>query len=80
MSTETRVYETNQTTIPSQIRKKFDIQPNDIVLWEELEDGVKITFKKKISIYDVTGIVEGNSKNPTNAVKLKKIVGRGEKL
>lgn len=80
MTITTRVYNTNQTTIPSKIRKKFNIKPDDVVKWEELEDGVKITFEKKISIYDVTGIIKGDPKNPTNAVDLKKKMSRGEKV
>jgi len=68
---ETKVYSGNQTTIPSEFRKKHNIQKNDIVEWKEEKDGtIKVNFRKKVTIDDIIGI--GKTKNTTNAVKLKK--------
>ena len=39
MVIETKVYQKNQITIPSIYRKKYNIKPNDIVEWDENENG-----------------------------------------
>lgn len=71
MSIETKVYEGNQTTIPSEIRKKHNIQPNDIVEWKENKKGeIQVSFRKKTTIDDIIGI--GKTKEKTNAVELKR--------
>jgi AbrB family looped-hinge helix DNA binding protein len=80
VSIETKISKGYQTVIPSQIRKELNIDANDIMAWELKENGkVEINFRKKMSIYDVTGIVKGDPKHPTDAVKLKKKMSRGEK-
>lgn len=71
MAIETKVYQKNQTTIPAKFRKKYDIKPNDIVEWEENENGeVVVSFRKKISFRDMRGA--GTLKEKTNAVELEK--------
>ena len=71
MVIETKVYKKNQTTIPAVYRKKYDVQPDDIVEWEE-NDRVEIvvSFRKKLSFRDMMGA--GTVKTKTNAVKLEK--------
>ena len=67
----TKVYARNQTTIPSEYRKKYNVQPNDIVEWEENENGeLTITFRKKITFREMLG--KGTIKETTNAVELEK--------
>jgi AbrB family looped-hinge helix DNA binding protein len=39
MIIETKVYNRNQTTIPSEIRNKFNIKPNDLGEWLLSENG-----------------------------------------
>ncbi len=68
----TRIYKNNQTTIPSKIRKLFDVSEDTVMDWDLNSDNViTITFKsKKSSIHDLAGL--GKSKETTNAVELKR--------
>lgn len=76
---ETKIYDKYQTVIPSEIRKKLNLSPSDIVEWSLMDDGsVSLNFRKKMSLDDIIGIIE--TKEPTNAVKLKKMASRGEKI
>ncbi len=71
MVIETKVYKNNQTTIPEVYRKKYDVQPGDIVEWEENDCGeIVVSFKKKLSFSDMIGV--GTVKTSTNAVQLEK--------
>lgn len=75
----TKVYNNNQTAIPSEIRKKFNVKVNDIVEWIEDEKGeIKITFRKKSELKDIVGI--GATKKPMNSVKIQKKIDSGEKI
>lgn len=70
MVVETKVYQKNQTTIPTVYTKKHNVKPEDIVEWQEDDDGrLYVTFRKKVSISEMIGAGK-NSKN-TNAVKLE---------
>jgi AbrB family looped-hinge helix DNA binding protein len=43
----TKVYDNNQTAIPSEIRKMFKVQANDIVEWIVNENGeININFRR----------------------------------
>ena len=65
MVIETKVYKKNQTTIPAVYRKKYDVQPDDIVEWEENDRGeIVVSFRKKLSFRDMM--------TKTNAVQLEK--------
>jgi len=67
----TKVYNNNQTAIPSEIRKMFKVQANDIVEWIVNENGeININFRKRSRLDDIVGIV--SSKNPINSVKIQK--------
>ncbi|MBV1768421.1 MAG: AbrB/MazE/SpoVT family DNA-binding domain-containing protein, partial [Methanobacterium sp.] len=66
-----------QTVVPSEIRKKYSIGPGDLVEWVPSNEGVKLRFRKKTSLQDITGIVETKE---TDTVKLKKKVQRGESV
>jgi len=46
--------------------------------WITTTEGVKIRFRKKVSLLDIAGI--GKTKEKTNAVELKKRAQRGEKM
>lgn len=79
MTATTKVYKSNQTAIPSEIRKKFNVAPDDIVEWNINEDGkVELTFRKKVELEDVLGLIK--EKLPYNAVELKKMASKGEKI
>jgi AbrB family looped-hinge helix DNA binding protein len=77
MSCETKISKGFQTVVPSDVRKKFGINPGDIVEWQITKEGVKISFRKKVTIEDIFGMVDGPK---TDAVELKKKVQRGEKI
>ena len=70
MVVETKVYQKNQTTIPTIYSKKYNVEPEDIVEWQENEEGrLYVTFRKKVRISDMIG--SGKNSNNTNAVKLE---------
>ena len=70
MVVETKVYQKNQTTIPTVYCKKYDVKPEDIVEWQEDDDGkLYVTFRKKITISEMIGA--GKNSKKTNAVKLE---------
>jgi len=77
MSCETKISKGFKTVVPSDVRKKFSIDPGDIVEWQITEEGVKLSFRKKVTIEDIFGMVDGPK---TDAVELKKKVQRGEKI
>jgi len=70
MGVETNVYQNNQTTIPTVYIKKYNVEPEDIVEWEENEDGkLYVTFRKKVTISEMIGA--GKKSKNTNAAKLE---------
>ena len=67
-----KIYDNNQTIIPSKIRKKHSLNPGDIIEWIEEDNGeIKIRFRVKSKLRDIVGIID--TKKQTNAVKLKKM-------
>ncbi len=78
MTSVTKISKGFQTVVPSDIRKKFDVGPGDIVEWKSTENGVEVRFRKKLSLRDIAGILETDER--TDAVELKKRAQKGEKL
>lgn len=75
----TKVFYNNQTAIPSEIREKFNVVPDDIVEWFEDENGeIKVNFRKKSKLNDIVSIV--TSKKPIDSVKLQKRIEYGDKI
>ncbi|MEA4957641.1 hypothetical protein SDC9_21287 [bioreactor metagenome] len=75
----TKVYNNNQTSIPSKLRKRFNIEVNDIVEWIEDENGqIRVNFRKRSNLNDIVGII--SSEKPIDSVKLQKKIDKGEKL
>lgn len=75
----TKVYDNNQTAIPSEIRKMFKVQANDIVEWIVNPDGeININFRKRSRLDDIVGIV--SSKKPIDSVKIQKRIEHGEEI
>lgn len=71
MTIETKVYKKNQTTIPARYIKKYNVEPDDIVNWDENENGeLIVSFRKKLSFKDFKGA--GTFKQRTNALNLEK--------
>ncbi len=68
----TKLYKNNQTAIPSEIRKEFNLKPDVLIDWNKDEKGViYIEFREKeLTFDDLAGI--GSSKHKTNSVELKR--------
>jgi len=77
MTSQTKISKGFQTVVPSDIRKKFDVGPGDILEWKSTKNGAEIRFRKKVTIDDIFGMVDGPE---TDAVELKRKVQRGEKI
>lgn len=77
MTIETKVYQKNQTTIPNFYRKKYNVQPEDIVQWDENEKGeLVVSFRKKITMLELIGA--GKKSKNTNAVELERELYKNE--
>ncbi|MCC7561208.1 MAG: hypothetical protein KO253_00125 [Methanobrevibacter arboriphilus] len=71
MTVTTKIYENNQTAIPSEIRKRFKVGKNDLVEWSVNEKGkLEVSFRKKASFKDIRS--KGRLDYKTNSVNLKK--------
>ena len=71
MTVTTKIYENYQTAIPSEIRKKLNIDKTYLVEWSINEKGEpEIRFRKKSNWKDIEGIIELEDK--TNSVTLKR--------
>ena len=71
MTVTTKIYENYQTAIPSEIRKKLNIDKTYLVEWSINEKGEpEIRFRKKRNWEDIEGIVKLDHR--TNSVELKK--------
>ena len=67
----TKIYKNYQTSIPKEIRKKFNITQDTIVEWGIDDKGEPtINFRKKVTVDDIIGIVKTDE--ITNSVELKK--------
>jgi len=76
MLASTKLYNKYQTVVPSEIRKRLNVEEDDILEWDVTEDGcAKIMFRKKMTDEDIIGIIDG--KLPYNAAELKKMAQMG---
>ncbi|KZX14666.1 hypothetical protein MBCUT_19830 [Methanobrevibacter cuticularis] len=75
----TKLYENNQTVVPSEIRKIYDLKPDDIIEWIINENGKpELEFRKKSTLKDIIG--KATAKEPFNSVELQKKIERGEEI
>ncbi|MFB6196482.1 MAG: AbrB/MazE/SpoVT family DNA-binding domain-containing protein [Haloplanus sp.] len=49
MSKSTRVTEKGQTTIPKELREKYDLEPGDEVVWMDTEAGIVVKKRTRTS-------------------------------
>ncbi|GAB3318483.1 AbrB/MazE/SpoVT family DNA-binding domain-containing protein [Haloplanus salinarum] len=49
MSKSTRVTEKGQTTIPKELREKYDLEPGDEVVWMDTEEGIVVKKRTRTS-------------------------------
>ena len=73
MLSETKVSSKYQTVVPSKVRKNYDIEPGDILEWEEAGEAIIVKVRKRISLDDIVGLISVGG----NAVKSKKKIQRG---
>ncbi|MDR1820648.1 MAG: hypothetical protein LBR15_10450 [Methanobrevibacter sp.] len=74
----TKLYNRYQTVIPSEIRKKIDVNPDSIVEWKINEKGkVELDFRKKVTEEDIIGLIKEDL--PYNSVETKKRSAKGLK-
>ncbi|UCH88497.1 MAG: AbrB/MazE/SpoVT family DNA-binding domain-containing protein [Thermoplasmata archaeon] len=73
MLSETKVSSKYQTVVPSKVRNDFDIEPGDILEWEEKGDHIIIKVRKRVTLNDITGIISVGG----DAVGAKKRIQRG---
>jgi AbrB family looped-hinge helix DNA binding protein len=78
MICETKISRGFQTVVPSEIRKKMGIGPTDIVKWKLDNDKITVEFRKEPTFEDICGMIDTDVR--TDAVQLKKMVQRGEKI
>lgn len=77
MSVETKVTEANQTQVPADIRAKFGVEPGDLLVWEESDQGdVRVRFRHRRELGDLVGLIHGGRGG--DAVRDKKRAQRGE--
>jgi bifunctional DNA-binding transcriptional regulator/antitoxin component of YhaV-PrlF toxin-antitoxin module len=74
LTNKTKISNGFQTVVPSSIRKKFKVGPGDLIEWVASEEGVELKFRKKVSLDEITDIVDTKK---TDAVELKKKAQRG---
>ena len=70
MLSKTKISNGNSTVIPSEIRHELDISPGDILIWHVKKDKIIVEHRKKITIDEITGIINEGG----DALKSKKKV------
>ena len=73
MLSETKISSKYQTVVPSQVRKDYDIEPGDILEWEESGKTIVLKVRKRTTLSDIKGLISVGG----NAVKSKKRLQRG---
>ena len=60
MYRETRVTTSNQTQVPAELRAKHKLEPGDVVVWEEEDDGtLRVRFRRRRALADLAGSADG---------------------
>jgi len=55
----TKIYKNYQTVIPKEVRKEFNVNDDTIIEWTKTDDDeLKITFRKKVTLKDVAGMIK----------------------
>ena len=67
-----------QTQVPAELRARYNVQPGDLVVWDELDDDrVAVRFRRRYTIEDMVGLL-GPGGPGGDAVRDKKRAQRGE--
>lgn len=73
MLSETVVSSKYQTVVPSKVRKKYEVEPGDVLEWEVKRDMIIIKIRKKVTLDDIKGLISVGG----DAVESKRKVQRG---
>lgn len=73
----TTISSKNQTSVPSAIRKKFDLKPADKLEWTVKDDEIIIKKITPLSFEDMKGRY-ATEESSFNWIELKKKIERGE--
>ena len=74
----TKISKSFQTVVPSKIRKRYNVEHEDIIEWIDEGDGIRINIRKKVTDEDIIGTLSGDFKY--DSVKLKKMYNKGIKV
>lgn len=74
----TKISKSFQTVVPSKIRKRYNVEHEDIIEWIDEGDGIRINIRKKVTDEDIIGTLSGDFKY--DSVKLKKMHNKGIKV
>jgi bifunctional DNA-binding transcriptional regulator/antitoxin component of YhaV-PrlF toxin-antitoxin module len=72
---ETVISSKYQTVVPSKIRKKYRVEPGDVLEWEVKGDMLIVKVRKKVTIDDIDGMIDVGG----DSVKDKRKIQRGNK-
>ena len=54
-----KIYKNYQTVIPKEVRKESNVNDDTIIEWTKTDDDeLKITFRKKVTLKDVAGMIK----------------------
>ena len=73
MLSKTKVSSRYQTVVPSIVRAEYDIEPGDILEWDEKGGTIVVKVRKRATMDDIVGMVSSGG----DAVKSKKSEQRG---
>jgi len=72
----TRISKGYQVVVPAKLRRQYNVDAGDEVLWIVTNGDVIARFRKRPSIGNIVGIGHGGSKE--SSVSLKKRIQKGE--
>ncbi len=53
---ETRISDGNQVVVPAAIRKRHDLEPGDVLVWESTGRTIRVRPRKKVTLDDIVGL------------------------
>lgn len=75
MPSETRLSNNNSTIVPAEVRKRFDITPGHILVWEVKNGMIEVLPQKKVTFDAIVGIIDVGG----DAVAAKRRIQAGRK-
>ena len=72
MLSETVVSSKYQTVVPSRVRKKYEVEPGDVLEWEVKRDMIIIKIRKRVSIDDIKGAISVGGDSVSDKKKIQR--------